>query len=60
LRLSPFPFCLGFLMSGLMNDHDENYQEPESDGSLEFWIWCEEQMELENDLEIEILPDDER
>ena len=47
-------------MSGLMNDHDENYQEPESDGSLEFWIWCEEQMELENDLEIEILPDDER
>ena len=30
---------------GLMDDYD--YQEPESDGSLEFWMWCEEQMELE-------------
>ena len=42
-----------------MNDHDENYQQPEDD-ALEFWMWCEEQMELENDLEIEILPEDER
>ena len=32
-----------------MNDHDENFQ-PEDDGSLEFWMWCEEQMELERDI----------
>ena len=33
---------------GLMDDF---YQEPESDGSLEYWMWCEEQeMELEDDL----------
>ncbi len=31
-----------------MDEHD--YQEPESDGSLEFWMWCEEQMELERDI----------
>ena len=29
-----------------MSDHDENFQ-PEDDGSLEYWMWCEEQMELE-------------
>tara|TARA_R100001082_G_scaffold9674_1_gene5472 strand:+ start:80 stop:283 length:204 start_codon:yes stop_codon:yes gene_type:complete len=37
-------------MSGLMSDPNENYQEPESDGSLEYWMWCEEEMELEDDL----------
>ena len=37
-------------MSGIMSDPNENYQEPESDGSLEYWMWCEEQMELEDDL----------
>ena len=26
---------------------DDYYQEPESDGSLEYWMWCEEQMEIE-------------
>ena len=25
---------------------DPDYQEPESDGSLEFWMWCEEQSAL--------------
>ena len=49
MRLSPFPFYLACLMSGFMNDHDENFQ-PEDDGSLEFWMWCEEQMELERDI----------
>tara|TARA_Y100001951_G_C11266839_1_gene256143 strand:- start:16 stop:228 length:213 start_codon:yes stop_codon:yes gene_type:complete len=34
------------MMSGVMSD-PRDYQEPESDGSLEFWMWCEEQMELE-------------
>ena len=29
---------------------DDDYQQPESDGSLEFWMWCEEEMELEDDL----------
>ena len=38
------------MMSGLMSDPNENYQEPESDGSLEYWMWCEEEMELEDDL----------
>ncbi len=33
-----------------MSDPNENYQEPESDGSLEYWMWCEEEMELEDDL----------
>ena len=47
MRLSPFPFCLVCLWSGKMED---DYQEPESDGSLEFWMWCEEQMELERDI----------
>ncbi len=36
-------------MSGFMNDHDENFQ-PEDDGSLQYWMWCEEEMELEDDL----------
>ena len=35
-----------------MSDQNENYQEPESDGSLEFWMWCEEQMELEEQSDI--------
>ena len=40
-------------MSGLMSDPSESYQEPESDGSLEYWMWCEEQeLELVNELEI--------
>tara|TARA_R100000005_G_C4902129_1_gene143796 strand:- start:522 stop:716 length:195 start_codon:yes stop_codon:yes gene_type:complete len=30
---------------GLMDDYE--YQQPESDDALEFWMWCEEQMELE-------------
>lgn len=41
-----------------MSDHDENFQ-PEDDGSLQYWMWCEEEMELENDLEIELHDDDE-
>ena len=48
-----------------MNDHDENYQQPESDDALEFWMWCEEQSALHADdedddesIEIEIIPED--
>jgi len=41
---------------GLMDDY---YQQPEDDGSLEFWMWCEQEMELQNDLEIELHDDDE-
>ena len=33
-----------------MSDHDEEWQEPEDDGSLQYWMWCEEEMELEDDL----------
>ena len=58
MPLLPFPFYLAFLMSGIMSD-PRDYQEPESDGSLEFWMWCEEEMELQNDLEIELHDDDE-
>jgi hypothetical protein len=48
------------MMSGLMSDPSESYQEPESDGSLEYWMWCEEQeLELVNELEIELHEDDE-
>ena len=36
-------------MSGLMSDQNENFQ-PEDDGSLQYWMWCEEEMELEDDL----------
>mgnify|MGYP003132216813 FL=1 len=32
-----------------MSDHEENFQ-PEDDGSLQYWMWCEEEMELEDDL----------
>ena len=52
-----------------MDDHE--YQQPESDDALEFWMWCEEQsalhaedddesieLELVDDLWIEILPDE--
>ena len=28
---------------------DDDYQQPESDDALEFWMWCEEEMELEDD-----------
>ncbi len=56
----PFPFYLVFMMSGLMSDPSESYQEPESDGSLEYWMWGEEQeLELVNELEIELHEDDE-
>tara|TARA_Y100001938_G_scaffold125615_1_gene176738 strand:+ start:375 stop:581 length:207 start_codon:yes stop_codon:yes gene_type:complete len=65
--LSPllrFLFYLVFMMSGLMSDPNENYQQPE-DESLEFWMWCEEQSELHADdddddesIEIEIIPED--
>ena len=55
-------------MSGTMNDPRE-YQQPESDDALEFWMWCEEQselhaeptepeLELEDELKIEIIPED--
>ena len=30
-----------------MSDHDEEWQEPEDDGSLQYWMWCEEQEEEE-------------
>ena len=30
---------------------DDDYQQPESDGSLEFWMWCEEQSALHADTE---------
>ena len=40
-----------------MSDPNEHYQEPEDDGSLQYWMWCEEnELELENELEIEIFP----
>jgi len=56
------------MMSGLMSDPNENFQ-PEDDGSLQFWMWCEEQselhaeptepeLELEDELQIEIIPED--
>ena len=38
---------------------DDYYQQPEDDGSLQFWMWCQEEMELQNDLEIELHDDDE-
>ena len=51
-----------------MSDPNENFQ-PEDDGSLQFWMWCEEQselhaeptepeLELEDELKIEIIPED--
>ena len=47
-----------------MNDPRE-YQQPESDDALEFWMWCEEQSALHADdddddesIEIEIIPED--
>ena len=42
-----------------MSDSKEDLQQPEDDGSLQYWMWCEEEMELENDLEIELHDDDE-
>ena len=57
-------FYLAFLMSGTMNDPRE-YQQPESDDALEFWMWCEEQSELHADddddesIEIELIPEEE-
>ena len=48
---------------GLMDDYE--YQQPESDDALEFWMWCEEQSALyvhseddDESIEIEILPED--
>jgi hypothetical protein len=29
----------------------EEYQEPEDDGSLHYWMWCEEQDEEDDDEE---------
>ena len=29
-----------------MSDPNENYQEPESDGSLEYWMGCEDQRDI--------------
>ena len=64
--MPPLPslFYLAFLMSGTMNDPRE-YQQPESDDALEFWMWCEEQSALHADdddddesIEIEIIPED--
>jgi len=49
LPLLRFLFYLAFMMSGLMSDQNENFQ-PEDDGSLQYWMWCEEEMELEDDL----------
>jgi len=44
---------------------EDDYQEPESDGSLEYWMWCEEQFESgidgrddDESIEIEIIPED--
>jgi len=42
--LSPllrFLFYLAFTMSGLMSDPKEELQQPEDDGSLQYWMWCE-------------------
>ena len=33
-------------MSGLMNDPKEELQQPEDDGSLQYWMWCEEEEEV--------------
>ena len=30
-------------MSGAMNDSKEDLQQPEDDGSLQYWMWCEEE-----------------
>ena len=49
MPLLRFLFYLAFMMSGLMSDQNENFQ-PEDDGSLQYWMWCEEEMELEDDL----------
>jgi len=49
------------MMSGLMSDSKEDLQQPEDDGSLQYWMWCEEEMELHDDdesIEIEIIPED--
>ena len=37
-----------------MSDPNENFQ-PEDDGSLEFWMWCEEQSALHADTEPTVL-----
>ena len=43
-----------------MRDSKENLQQPEDDGSLQYWMWCEEEeLELHNGLEIEIFPEDD-
>ena len=46
---------------GLMDDY---YQQPEDDGSLQFWMWCEEEEsdtlpeDDDESIEIEIIPED--
>ena len=46
-----------------MSDPNEHYQEPEDDGSLQYWMWCEEEeeeeLELEDELQIELHPEDD-
>ena len=34
------------MMSGLMSDPKEELQQPEDDGSLQYWMWCEEEEEV--------------
>ena len=31
-----------------MRDSKENLQQPEDDGSLQYWMWCEEEEEEED------------
>ena len=33
-------------MSGLMSDPKEELYQPEDDGSLQYWMWCEEEEEV--------------
>jgi len=37
---------------------DEPYsqQQPEDDGALEYWMWCEEQEEIDRLIEADICP----
>ena len=45
-----------------MSDSKEDLQQPEDDGSLQYWMWCEEEeeeLELEDELQIELHPEDD-
>ena len=46
-------------MSGIMreNDPDESF-EPEDDGSLQYWMWCEEQEVSPEEYECDGQPDE--